>query len=129
MSFQVFDYKDIFYTFGNFDDTTSNVTTLMFLRTVDAFAIDSLVLTSDDSVDQLVALVADLATPLDLLTFIKVPAGSGTDGTHPAVDALAALPANFQRLMAAKNQGWSIFCAGPVSSGKHIWWFGQGGIF
>jgi hypothetical protein len=60
--------------------------------------IDSIIISSTDTNPQDVQIIVNDGTNDNIIDTVNVPAGSGTDGTHPAVDGLsnAALPLNAQ---------------------------------
>ncbi len=83
---QIQNVNNGYQTFVNADGTGPK---LVFTAGDNDSIIRSILLASDDSVDLEVQLIISNGAASRLLDTIKVPAGYGTDATHPAVDGLA----------------------------------------
>jgi len=89
----------------------------------DAFPVrlDSLLLASDDTVDLVVQLWGTFAgTAVTLLGSVLVPAGSGTDGVLPNVDAVPIVFPNQRCYLCNHNFGVGIVSVPAVTAGKKL---------
>ena len=92
--------------------------------------IDAIILASDDTVDNLVAFWMDFDfTPTTLVGTVLVPAGAGTDGVIPAIDAVPFLFAASLGITGYPRIGMSYAPVALPSSGKTIWMTSIGGWF
>lgn len=129
MAWQTFDYNKLFEVDGYFLDSNGTVPQDIFPSTGLGMAIDALIFTSTDSVDHVVSLEAYTGSPPEIIAAVKVPAGAGTDGVTPVVDAFSVLPSNLQRLVLATGTTISAVLEANPSTGKAVAYYAQGGTF
>src|SRR5690349_1231824 len=96
MAKQSVSFKPRGFSFGAFPFVNATGTTVSTVKAAGAndSIVKSLIITSDDSSPMDVSIILYDGSNSRILDTINVPAGSGTNGTDPAVDALAstALP-------------------------------------
>jgi hypothetical protein len=92
--------------------------------------LDQLIVTSDDTVDHTISVVAlfNGVDPHPLGT-IAIPAGSGTISTVPPVDVVAGIDALKGGLVWTRPWGFGFQIDAPATAGKHLWITAMGGIF
>ena len=92
--------------------------------------IDSLILASDDTVDHVLQLWAvQSGTPTALLGSVSVPAGSGTDGVLPSVDAIPLVFPTVLTFYFDNTYQLGVRVTVAVTAGKNLWVAAIGGYF
>ena len=130
MAFQSFEYHSLLQFEDSVDSTYTPGTNRTILgSTHPASKIDSLWATNSDTVALIAQLTDTSFSPTVVLQSVSIPAGSGTDGTHPPIDLLANLPTGQQGLVLAVNSQvlWALTTA--PGSGKVVSLYGCGGEF
>jgi len=90
--------------------------------------LDSLSLCTDDTTDVLLAFYIQVASgPHCLVNTVKVPAGSGTDGVLPAIEAVPLLFPQTSGFVGTEHIGLSVVPLSLVTVDKHCWLVALGG--